>query len=85
MFASKKYDKVSHSKKKITLKSPLALGVTLKSLPKRLTLIVRRKEPDAKSWDTKKHTNDELIGKTLMLKFHVEQYYGENPTAKSQQ
>ena len=53
--------------KNVKPKSPTAMNLTLTSLSKRLTLMVRRQQPDDKSRDTKKFNDDEPICKLLMV------------------
>ena len=64
-------------------KRPTAMSLTLTSLCKRLTLIVRRQQPDDKSRDTKKLNDDEPICKTVMVKYYDKEFYGKIPTVKS--
>ena len=69
--------------KKFGPKNSMAMSLILTSLSKRLTLIVRRKQPDDKSQDTKKFNNDESICTTVMVKFYVKELYGKIPFVKS--
>ena len=56
--------------KKFGPKSPTEMILILTSLSKRLTLIVRRQQPDDKSQNTKKLSGDESICKKAMVKYN---------------
>ena len=64
-------------------KHPTAMSLTLTSLSKRLTLMIRRQQPDAKGRDTIKLNDDESICKTVMVKYYDKELYGKIPTVKS--
>ena len=69
MFGSKILWRNVSQQKKIKSKSPTVMSLTLTSLFKRLTLIVRRQQPDDKTRDTKKFNDDDFFFvKTLMIK-----------------
>ena len=58
------------------------MSLILISLSKRLTLIVRRQQPDDKGRDTKKFNDNEFFRKTLMIKYYGKELYGKTPTPK---
>ena len=70
------------SAKNFRSKSPTVMSLTLTSLFKRLTLIVRRQQPDDKSRNTIKLNNDESICKTVVVKYYGNEFYGKIPTVK---
>ena len=68
--------------KNVRPKSPTAMSPTLRSLSKTLILIVRRKQLDEKSRDTKKLKDDGSTCKPLMVKYYGKEFYSKIPTVK---